>query len=370
MSDTSHLTGSTGFGNSSQNNYMSGLFNMQNFDWKGAVSSGYGMLYNNVPTPHSNLNSNNQDSANIRSGISQGLLNAGLQSGNPYLAAAGVAYGVIDKTGGFNDASVSLDSTSNAINKVGSIALPGAGWFLPSTKKYKRSQAAMDMSSGYSGFNDFASKVEQDAGGKFLTGSSKINNNVDKASMMDASIQNIKTNRDNDFTSMYSMTQSIGTGNQFALNGGYNSQYAVAAKHGLKLESLNWAKSLKNLNTEVTQVLSSTNIPEFKQGGSFNVIPDGALHKNKHHMEDAEGLTKKGIPVVTEENGELIQQAEIEREEVILHLSLTEKLESMLKDYEEADSQQKKDQISINAGKLLVKELLHNTVDNTGLLAS
>jgi hypothetical protein len=44
-----------------------------------------------------------------------------------------------------------------------------------------------------------------------------------------------------------------------------------------------------------------------KEGGTFNVIPDGALHKNKHNMEDAEGLTKKGIPVVTEEEGKLVQ---------------------------------------------------------------
>jgi hypothetical protein len=37
---------------------------------------------------------------------------------------------------------------------------------------------------------------------------------------------------------------------------------------------------------------------EIKDTRQKNVIPEGALHKNKHHMEHAEGLTKKGIPVV------------------------------------------------------------------------
>jgi hypothetical protein len=31
----------------------------------------------------------------------------------------------------------------------------------------------------------------------------------------------------------------------------------------------------------------------------MNVIPEGSLHARLHHMENAEGLTKKGIPVVT-----------------------------------------------------------------------
>jgi hypothetical protein len=30
----------------------------------------------------------------------------------------------------------------------------------------------------------------------------------------------------------------------------------------------------------------------------MNLIPEGSLHARLHHMEDAEGLTKKGIPVV------------------------------------------------------------------------
>jgi hypothetical protein len=41
----------------------------------------------------------------------------------------------------------------------------------------------------------------------------------------------------------------------------------------------------------------------FKDGGQMNVIPEGSLHARLHHMENADNLTKKGIPVV-DNNGE------------------------------------------------------------------
>ena len=81
-------------------------------------------------------------------------------------------------------------------------------------------------------------------------------------------------------------------------------------------------------------------------------------------------ITRKGIPVVSiGEDGNLEQQAEIEREEVIFRLEVTKKLEALMKDYE-ADyfTQEEKDWFAIQAGKLLVYELLENTVDNTGIL--
>ena len=92
----------------------------------------------------------------------------------------------------------------------------------------------------------------------------------------------------------------------------------------------------------------------FKEGGSFNIIPEGALHARLHHMEDADNLTKKGIPVV-DNNGE--QQAEIERCELIIRLSVTKYLEELAKEGT--------DKAAIEAGKLLVNEILYNTVDNT-----
>lgn len=108
----------------------------------------------------------------------------------------------------------------------------------------------------------------------------------------------------------------------------------------------------------------------FKDGGKFNVIPDGALHARLHHMDDADNLTKKGIPVVSEdEEGNLEQQAEIERDEIIFRISVTEQLEKLAKIFNSDESkQQEKNEAAIEAGKLLVEEILNNTQDNTNLI--
>lgn len=107
----------------------------------------------------------------------------------------------------------------------------------------------------------------------------------------------------------------------------------------------------------------------FKSGGSFNIIPEGALHARKHNM-DMEGITNKGIPVISKgEGGEIEQQAEIEREEIIFRLEVTKKLEELKDKYTDDDSSQKeKDEVAIEAGKLLVQEILYNTKDNTNNL--
>lgn len=104
---------------------------------------------------------------------------------------------------------------------------------------------------------------------------------------------------------------------------------------------------------------------KFAEGGKVNVIPNGALHAHKHHLEDIspeyEQVTSKGIPVVTEEEGgKLKQHAEIERNEIIFRLEVTKKLEELMKDGS--------DDAAIEAGKLLAHEIINNTVDNTGLM--
>lgn len=101
----------------------------------------------------------------------------------------------------------------------------------------------------------------------------------------------------------------------------------------------------------------------FKDGGVLqqNVIPEGALHKNKHHMENADGMTSKGIPVIDTDGN---QQAEIELNEIIFSLDVTQKLEKLYKEYNET----KDDKLAIEAGKLLVDEILFNTQDRTGLI--
>ena len=116
------------------------------------------------------------------------------------------------------------------------------------------------------------------------------------------------------------------------------------------------------------EIVDPTSIPEFQNGGSINVIPDGALHARKHNM-DLDGITKKGIPVVSEKDGEIEQQAEIEKEEIIFRLEVTQKLEELEKKfYSDESTQEEKDECALEAGKLLVNEILYNTQDNTGKL--
>lgn len=116
------------------------------------------------------------------------------------------------------------------------------------------------------------------------------------------------------------------------------------------------------------ELVDPMTIPEFQNGGSINVIPDGALHARKHNM-DVDKITKKGIPVVSEKDGEIEQQAEIEKEEIIFRLEVTQKLEELEKKfYSEESTQEEKDECALEAGKLLVSEILYNTQDNTGKL--
>ena len=154
-------------------------------------------------------------------------------------------------------------------------------------------------------------------------------------------------------------------------NGGsINNETFIELVSPLELPQHKNGGSITELKIEsLIELIDPNTIPEFQNGGSINVIPDGALHARKHNM-DLDGITKKGIPVISEnQNGKIEQQAEIEKEEVILRLEVTQKIEELYKKYYNDDSTQKeKDEYALEAGKLITKELLHNTKDNAGLL--
>lgn len=122
--------------------------------------------------------------------------------------------------------------------------------------------------------------------------------------------------------------------------------------------------------SNVTRIKLVKDIEEFKKGGAFNVIPEGALHARLHHMENDENITKKGIPVVSEkEGGEIEQQAEIEHSEIIFRLEVTKQLEELQQKYDSDEyTQKEKDEFALEAGKLLVHEILYNTDDRTNLI--
>lgn len=131
----------------------------------------------------------------------------------------------------------------------------------------------------------------------------------------------------------------------------------------------NGGSIIKLISETTIDLVNPLDVPEFQNGGSINVIPDGALHARKHNM-DLDGITKKGIPVISEkDDGEIEQQAEIELNEIILRLEVTQKLEELEKKYyDDQTSQKEKEEAALEAGKLLVYEILENTQDNTNLI--
>lgn len=150
-------------------------------------------------------------------------------------------------------------------------------------------------------------------------------------------------------------------------------------KHGGYVRTFNEAKDCwtysKNSQKENTLDQEQINIQKepsgesvdyLKNGGQVSVIPEGALHAHKNHMEGAgEDFTAKGIPVV-DNKGE--QQAEIERDEIIFRKEVTDKMEELFKKYKEEDSTSKKDDIAIEMGKILTCEITKHTEDRTGLI--
>ena len=161
------------------------------------------------------------------------------------------------------------------------------------------------------------------------------------------------------FNSQDALNNAIETGNYLKLNPEEAIVFAEQYKQGWP----DFFKKFKNGGS-----VGNSDIPEIEETTQKNVIPEGALHKNKHHMEHAEGLTKKGIPVI-DDDGE--QQAEIEHSEIIFTLEVTKKLEEYYKIfYSDASTNKEKEQAALYAGKLLVYQILENTEDRTGLIES
>lgn len=108
-----------------------------------------------------------------------------------------------------------------------------------------------------------------------------------------------------------------------------------------------------------------------------SVLPNGALHKNKHNLE-LEHVTHKGVPIITvdgdaetfddikaQENS-ITQHAEVEALEVIFSKELTDFIEEKRKEWHESGS----NEILEEVGKRVTKELLENTKDTTGMIES
>ena len=93
----------------------------------GDVSNIVGTIADAFPTLDKTKNTNDAYVEQARDFASDALL----KSGNPFAMAAGAAVKVIDKTGGFTDASKGLGGGLDAANAFASFALPGVGYFAP-----------------------------------------------------------------------------------------------------------------------------------------------------------------------------------------------------------------------------------------------
>ena len=262
----------------------------------------------------------------------------------------------------------------------------------------------------YSGTNSTVNDALTKSGAKYGLFSSGARNEANEEIAEAKRQQNIMEDIANEATDRFAIRNSMSAinGNRrlYNLYGGYNQQNVRVGKNGMNIQLLKRASdivakmnnkvnqssqdnitpteillvdtpkfqnggSIDNSTIKSTEILlvDPNSIPEFQQGGSINVIPYGALHARKHNM-DIEGITQKGIPVVTEDKeGNIEQQAEIEKEEIIFRLEVTKKLEELEKKYYDSETSQKeKDECALEAGKLLVQEILYNTADNVDLI--
>jgi hypothetical protein len=108
-----------------------------------------------------------------------------------------------------------------------------------------------------------------------------------------------------------------------------------------------------------------------------SVLPDGSLHKNKHHL-DLDHVTNKGVPVITIDGDadtfdeikahedSIKQHAEVESLEVIFSKELTDFIEEKRKEWHKTGSNEVLEEV----GKRVTKELLENTKDSTGTIES
>ena len=237
----------------------------------------------------------------------------------------------------------------------------------------KDNEAFEQVGSSYGGTQSTVDDALTKSGKKYglLSGGARnrANRQIHNAQMQQSKMSNIADEAQMAFTA--SNNPLLGLGTQLQLNGGYQQNTVKAGKSGLKMDR-NFAKRVVKLSKgkkskvqKIQEEVRAEEVAGFKNGGSVNVIPDGALHAHKHHLENVdekfEEVTTKGIPVITEEKGgDIKQHAEVEREEIIFNLEVTKQLEKLMQDGS--------DEAAIEAGKLLVYEILENTVDNTGLL--
>ena len=308
--------------------------------------------------------------AQLQNQVRGGISDAAIQSGNPIAMAIGVGSKLVDAIGA--QTGLNLDNIDKEAGKDAGISgaargfnnlmnyIPGNsmiwGAFASKTQNADViSDEVKDIQGAYGDSYGDLESAQKLSGKRFLFGRRKANKFINEANETNQKMQDIATTNTLRKQSDYGndiMQQNL---NRYA---GTNYMYNAVGKQGMKLMSIEQAKLILMMRKNVEQ----KELQIFANGGTINIIPEGARHSRLNHLDevhdDFEDVTKKGIPVVTPtEDGDLEQVAEVECGEIIFSKSVTEKLEELMKDGS--------DEAAIEAGKLLVKEIIKNTDDKT-----
>ena len=308
--------------------------------------------------------------AQLQNQVRGGISDAAIQSGNPIAMAIGVGSKLVDAIGA--QTGLNLDNIDKEAGKDAGISgaargfnnlmnyIPGNsmiwGAFASKTQNADViSDEVKDIQGAYGDSYGDLESAQKLSGKRFLFGRRRANKFINEANETNQKMQDIATTNTLRKQSDYGndiMQQNL---NRYA---GTNYMYNAVGKQGMRLMSIEQAKLILMMRKNVEQ----KELQIFANGGAINIIPEGARHSRLNHLDevhdDFEDVTKKGIPVVTPtENGDLEQVAEVECGEIIFSKSVTEKLEELMKDGS--------DKAAIEAGKLLVKEIIKNTDDKT-----
>lgn len=299
----------------------------------------------------------NASSLDIRDSISSAAIN----SGNPIAMAVGAATKVLDAIGdatGMHLDEISKTASERAGAKGASglnnfmQAIPGVGTlssiFAGKTNDSKNfNQEGASVLAGYSGSQNDVNAAGQLANKKSLFGVNKMNDFINQSNDQVSMINEIGRTNTLRKQSDYARDLAQQNLNRYA---GTNYMTHAVGKNGMKIMS----------RDELQAILAKQKL---QKGGIIgtdtNILPEGALHARLNHLQETgdelEETTRKGIPVLDEQGN---QVAEIERDEIVLRLEVTQKIEELMKDGS--------DEAMIEAGKLLVSEIIDNTQDNTG----
>lgn len=300
-----------------------------------------------------------------------------MQTGNPYAMTAGAIWNTAaaaDQALGINLNTLTKEDAAVAgINNAGRLAnniigfLPGTGAGLLAGKvdDFNYDERLNSLGGSYGNTLNNMKIMEGMSGGRYIAGKDKINNTMRNLNETQVALLDSKKTNTLRMNSDYKLNLNSRNLNQYA---GNNYTLSEMGKNGMKLISKEDAKMLLESRKQLSE-----DVALFKDGGKMNILPEGKLHAHKHHLDEIderlEDITKKGIPIVTvSENGEMSQVAEVEKEELILHLELTQQIESLWEQYKNAQTSEEKNRIAFECGDLLCREIITNTEDNTNLI--